>query len=152
MDEKKKDQQISGKEVNGACGLLAAQDSHEHGENRNDGGRHGEARPDHQGKQKEDPSQVGEPLNEVVGERGFYNGPRKGTSREIGLLRQEVLAEVLRQDAGECVKRAVNYAKPGGEKVQVTAPSGWTSLHERQRQVEERGSSTPPVSPQQKRG
>jgi hypothetical protein len=69
------------------------------------------------------------------------NEPGNGAPREIGLRRQEIVAEVLREDAGEYVQRAVQHANPGGEEVQVTTPSRWAPRHEWERQIEDRGSS-----------
>src|SRR5882762_3257491 len=69
------------------------------------------------------------------------NDPPNGSPLEIGLRRQEIVAEVPREDTGQYVKRAVQYANPGREEVQVTPPSRWASRHEWERQIDERGSA-----------
>ncbi len=65
--EEKENQEIREEEVNGARGLLTAEDVHECGDNRCDGGRHREARDDDKREQDEDYSGVSEPLEGVVG-------------------------------------------------------------------------------------
>src|SRR5260370_39816838 len=69
------------------------------------------------------------------------NDPRNGAQREISLSRQEILPEVLREEAGECVKQAREHTNPGGEKVEIPAPAGLAHQHKWDRQIDERGSS-----------
>ena len=64
---KKQHKKHGDEEMNRARGLLAAEHSDGGGKRGRDGGRHRQARPDHQGEQNEDHEQVGEPLKHVVG-------------------------------------------------------------------------------------
>ena len=48
---------------------------------------------------------------------------------------------MLSENARKHVKKAVEHAKPRGEEVQVTTPSGWPTPHVWEGQIEDRGSS-----------
>ncbi len=94
MAEKEEDEETRGKEVNGACGLLTAEDFHEGGNNGRDGGRHGEACDDYKREDYENHGGVSDALEEVV-----------RTLRVVG--RREVFPEVLSDETGDDVKQAV---------------------------------------------
>ncbi len=69
VDEQEEYQKYGAEEMNGACGLLAAKHRHSGRKRGRDGGRHRQARPDHQGEQNEDHEQVGDALKHVIGPR-----------------------------------------------------------------------------------
>jgi hypothetical protein len=71
-----------------------------------------------------------------------------GPPSEISLDWQQILAEVLGEEAGQGVEPSVQDANAGGEKMDGLAPARPPDQHERKRQIEDGGSFTPPVSPQ----
>src|SRR5437879_11693339 len=135
--------------MNGARRLLTAEPVPHYRDNRCDSRGHTEAGEDDQRKQHEDDAEVREPLDDVVRQRLFFSGPlpaqfvpndtRDAAPGEISLARQQILAEVLREEAGEDVKQARQDANPGREEMQITAPARM-AYHERNREIDERRS------------
>ena len=91
------------------------------------------------------------PLKDVVSQ-GFVlaralqsymarNDPRKRPPGEISLSGEQIFAEVLRQEAGECVKQPVQHRDPGGEKVEIPAPAILVLQYEWERQINKGRSS-----------
>ena len=116
MDEEKENQETRDEEVKRACGLLAAEDSRDCGDDGHDGGRHAQAGHDDQRKKNEDDDEIGQQLEDVVGLGFFFGGPlqaqmvqnaaRNRVPGEIGPGWQQIPAEVPREEPGEEVSQA----------------------------------------------
>jgi len=110
VHHEKKHQETGREEMNCPGRLLPAEDCDDRGYDRHDGGRHGEAREDDQWKKHENDCKVGEPLDNVVTSGlGVAGGPQAQMIRhnapqwapaERGLGRQQILAEMLREETG----------------------------------------------------
>ena len=104
MDQKEEHQKDGDEEVDGARGLLAAQQSDRGGKYGGDGGGHGQAGPDHQREENEDHGQIGQALEDVVGpgigsagrlkRRWLPRLPWRSAPGKIGAVREQISAEM----------------------------------------------------------
>jgi hypothetical protein len=146
VHEHEQNERNGGEEMECARGFLAAEGGDEDGENGNHRGGHGQSGPDHQRQEKENHGEIGEALQDVVGE-SFFRGraleaevigdsAREGRPGELSFGGKQVVEEVPRKDAGDEVQQAVQHAKPDGFEVHVTSLAGRAAEHEGQRQIE----------------
>ena len=133
VDDEEEDESVGDEEMQGSCGLAAAEDVDGERYGGVEGGRQGKARPDDEGKQDEEDSEIGDALEDVIGV-GFRWGGRLaaeifcddgagGSPRSIGWRREEVLAEVAGPQDVNRIDQAGEHQEPCGLEVEIAAPA-----------------------------
>jgi len=139
VGQKEKHKEDRHEEMYGARGLLSAQKSDRGRNDRRDGRRHGQARPDYQRKQNENNEQIRKPLQHVIrpGFRltggleaqmpGDHN--REPFGGEVGASGKQIPPEMSGEQSPGQVKQASPYSDPGGLEMEIAAPSVLVGEH-----------------------
>src|SRR5262245_15259277 len=124
--------------------LMTAEERHQCGENRYEGGRHGKARPNNKRKEDENHSQIRNLLQDIIGWRFFIAAPfeaylfqqhHKNSPVEVCLRGKKVLTEVSGCETEEYVCDTVYDQYPGGQKVEIPTPTILVFQDEWNRQI-----------------
>ncbi len=114
-------------------GLAASKKDDGPGNGGGEGGRHGEASPDHERKEDEDDGDVGGALEHVVGVgsrfarrravEGLREDAAEGAPGAVAFFGEQVAAEMAGEKAVEAIGEAGDHDDPGSLKVEGAAPA-----------------------------